>query len=580
MYINFFIFLALLVSSAYSRTGTFRLISFGKKAELKIFNGKKYILNPVEGDDLLYGITINELPEKNVKYRYIIDGKAESFYRIFNTKTNITHNEFYGRKQTIVQLKSFSHPAGLTNWNRSIGRTNVFDNSYIPTVHLTGNNTEKLFQDPNSFENITVENAKIYLKDTVESFDDVYASAKNTGFEKFQIKLKFGKNKNMDTIGTKSAGKGIHGRYVFKLRNGGEDPLNLRQLIYGNIIQALGMPSLHSVMVRLYYNKKPMGFYTLQEDVTTNSFIKSEFYGNPKNQTINAPDELGYVLDGTTGSDFEYKPDDHDYYGTFDSDDDKKRLIALCAAIDKLDTSDEKALKEFESKWFDIDTFHKAMAMEYLTGDWDGYWYTTSNFAVYDDPLQSTAQTYKFYFITQDHDETFGVGLTSTINKVGKKFPELSYTTMLNRTWHIAEDDTEHRVLVDKFIGSTPKLQKRFQNTLVAIVRDIFNPVVFRSVVSTYYNRYTPEVQWDYSITRVFHPDKHEDESPGYTYKDFQNNLEKGVGGLEWGLYEWVTLRAEAIKHELCITWKGDQTPPPKTCVPKVNIFNFQIVKQ
>ncbi|ORY29392.1 hypothetical protein LY90DRAFT_705548 [Neocallimastix californiae] len=572
MYSKLLISLALLVSTAYSRKGNFRLISFGDKNELKIHKGKKYNLTAVEGDDLLYGITLDNLPEDTFKYYYIVDGQSEGFYRSFDVKANTTHNEFYGRKETLKSLKTFKHPASLPNWNRSIGRTNLFDESYIPTVHLTGNNTEKLFHDPYSFDNITLENVKIYLKDTVESFDEVVSKPKNRGFEKFQIKLKLGKNKNKDTIGTNSKGKGIHGRHVFKLRNGGEDPLNLRQLIYGNIIEALGMPSLHSVMVRLYYNKKPMGFYTLQEDVTTNSFLKNEFYGDPETQTNNAPKNLGYVLDGTTGSDFEYKPDDEEYYAAFDHEvgENRDRLIALCKAIHELDTSDEKALQEFESQWFDIDTFHKAMAMEYLTGDWDGYWYTTSNFAVYDDPLQSTKDTYKFYFITQDHDETFGVGLTNTINKVGKKFPEQSYTTMLNRTWHIAEDDAKYRTLVDKFIASTPSLHKRFQETLAAVVENIFNPVVFRDVVSTYYNRYKPEVKWDFSIERVYHPVI--DESPGYTYQDFKNNFEKKVGGLRWGLYEWVSLRAEAIKKELCITWKGDENPPSKDCVPSIKL--------
>eukprot|EP00833_Pecoramyces_ruminatium_P000140 jgi/Orpsp1_1/1174172/evm.model.c7180000049157.1 len=546
--------LAFLIGSVYSRTATFKVISFGYKTQIKIHHGKKFNLTPIEKNDILHTVTVKNLPDEAFKYYYIVDGVKEDFYRTFDIKLNSTYNEFYGRKDTIKKLKSFKHPTKLTNWNRSIGRTSLFDDSYIPTVHITGNNTEKLFHDPYAFVNITLENVKIYLKDTVESFDDVTGVPKNRGFSKFQIKLKLGKNKNKDTIGTKSKGKGINGRHVLKLRNGGEDPLNLRQLIYGNIIEALGMPSIHSVMARLYYNKKPMGFYTLQEAVTTKSFLKSEFYGDPILKLL----MLQMLL-----------PKDLDYYSSFDTEDgeNRDRLVALCKAISKLNTKNEKKLKEFESKWFDIDTFHKAMAMEYLTGDWDGYWYTTSNFAVSDDPLQSTKNTYKFYFITQDHDETFGVGLTNDINKVGNKFPEISYTTMLNRKWHIVDDDAERRTLVDKFIASTPKLQQRFEKTLITIVENIFNPVVFRDVVDTYYNRFKPEVKWDYSIKREYQPVN--DESPGYTYQDFEKNFESGVGGLKWGLYQWVSMRAEAMKKEFCITWEGDKNPPSASCVPK-----------
>ncbi|ORX50066.1 hypothetical protein BCR36DRAFT_583659 [Piromyces finnis] len=474
-----------------------------------------------------------------------------------------TYNEFFERKETIKPLKQFKHPPTFTNWTRTIGTTKLFDDSYIPTIHIFGNNTEELFHDPYAYETIQLGHVKFYLKNSVESFTDVTGKPKNRGFSKFQIKLKLGKNE-------RTGKKGIKGRNVLKLRNGGEDPLNLRQLIYGNIIRELGMPSIHSVMCRVYYNKKPVGFYTLQESATSKSFLKNEFYYNPETDKTEEPKNLGYVLDGTCGSDFEYHPNDEDYYSTFETNEgeDYSRIIPFTKALSKLNTKSEKAIKEFEEKWFDIDTFHKAMAMEYLTGDWDGYWLTTSNFAVYDDPLESTNSTFKFYFITQDHDETFGVGLCAPINSVGKKFPQQSYTTQLNRTWKLLYDDPEHRTLVDRLIGSSSILQKRFQNILVGIVENVFNPVAFKDVVSTYYDRFKPEVKWDYSIERDYQPV--ESEEPGYTYSDWKKNFDKGVGGLQWGLYEWVSLRAEAIKKELCVSWEGDENPPSKSCVPKV----------
>jgi len=552
--------LVLLFSLAFSNTIArnvkFSVVSFGSSVEVQI-GSEKYPLTKLNNHVPLYQSTIS-VNDSSISYKYIVDDVKEDFTRTLESGKTTTHNEFFGRKDTVKELPQLPT---VYEWKKSVGKGELFDDSYIPTVHITGNNTEKFFHKPKSYSSIKLENVKFYLKDTVESFSTVSASAKNYEFSRFQIKMKLGKNKD--------GKKGINGRYILKLRNGAEDPLNLRQLIYGNIIEAIGMPSLHSVMVRVYYNKKPAGFYTLQETVPTDSFVNSEFYGNPETQTSKPPKTIGNILDGTTGSDFEYKPNDLDYYSVFDTDDDASydKLIAFCKALSKLNTSNEKDVKEFESKWFDIDTFHKAMAMEYLTGDWDGYWYTTSNFAFYDDPQQSTKNTFKYYFITQDHDETFGVGLEDTINKVGKKFPTLSYTTMLNRKWHIVDDDAEHRTLVDKFIGSTPALQQRFQNTLVAIVQTIFNPVAFRDVVGSYYDRYEPEVKWDYSFTRPYVA-KHE--FPSFNYDDFKANFESGIDGLDWGLYEWVELRAEAIKKELCISWEGDQNPPSASCVPKV----------
>ncbi|ORX48689.1 hypothetical protein BCR36DRAFT_584243 [Piromyces finnis] len=552
---------AFFAGAAFSRNATFKLISFGSKAQLQIVDGNIYDLSLLN-DDILYGTTVSDAPEGSFKYYYIIDGKKESFKRTFKKGDTSTHNEFFGRKDTLKELKTFKRPENFKTWDRTIGKTELFDDSYIPTIHITGSKAKKFFKNPVKYEDSKLEKVTFYLRDSVETFTNVSSSAKNYEFSKFQIKMKLGKNSQ----GT----KGFNGRYVLKLRNGGEDPINLRQVIYGNIIRELGMPALHSVMCRVYYEKKPAGFYTLQETVPTESFVNTEFYGNPKTGVASPPKKIGYIFDGTTGSDFEYKKNDEDYYSVFDMTSDDQsydRLIAFTKAIKNLNPFNEKELASFEKKWFDIDTFHKAMAMEYLTGDWDGYWYTTANFAIYDDPNESTKNTYKFYFITQDHDETFGVGLDDDINTVGHKFPEISYTTMLNRTWHIAEDDAKYRTLVDKFIASTPSLHKRFQDTLFAIVKNIFNPVAFRDVVDSYYDRYEPEVKWDYSFTR---PYVVKDQYPDYGYKDFVDGFEGEIEGVDWSLYEWVKLRSEAIKKEFCITWEGDANPPKETCVPKV----------
>jgi len=551
------LFITLFISVAYSRSVTFKIIAFGSKVQIEIIGSKKYTLKPTVEGDPLYSGKINNLPDADFEYTYYVDGVKENFNRVCTSGLTTTYNEFFGREETIKQLETFQYPNN--HWNRSIGKTRLFDDSYIPTVHFYGNETEKFFHKPTS-TSVKLERVTFYFKDSKKAFSKVPVTAKNKNFDKFQIKMKLSKSAN------------INGRYLLKFRNGSEDPTNLRQTIYGNIIDALGMPSIHSIMVRVYYNGKPAGFYTLQEEAISESFIRSEFYGNPETETIDPPNPIGDTFDCSTGADFEYKPFNMSYYDPIELKigNDKNKLLAFTEALDKLDTSNETELEEFDKKWFDIETFHKAMAMEYLTGDWDGYWYFTSNFAFYEDPNQSTDSTYKFYFITQDHDETFGVGLTDTVNRVGYKFPQESYTTMLNKIWHYDEFDAEHRTLVDKFIASTPALQKRFQDTLISIVQNIFNPVAFKKVVNSYYERYLPEVEWDFSFARpyTYKDSRGRGQNPNWGYNDFVKAFDSPLGGLQWGLYEWVSLRAEAIKNEFCITWEGDENPPNESCVP------------
>jgi len=545
--------LALFVGvSLCDRAVTFKVIAFGEKVQVNIFGVKKYNLKRNTAEDPLFAGKISGLPDEDFEFNYVVDGVEEKFTRKMSIADSSTFNDLFDRENTIQPLEQFQYPNNT--WNRSIGKTSLFDNSYIPTIHFSGNRTETFFHSPGTA--IKAERVTIYLKDSRKSFLNVPINAKNKDFEKFQIKMTLSKTAN------------IKGRYLLKFRNGSEDPTNLRQTIYGNIIDALGMPSIHSNMVRVYYNNKPAGFYTMQEEAVSESFIRAEFYGDPTTHDINAPDVIGDIFDCSCGADFEYQPYNISFYDPIDPKNNNKnrdKVIAFTKALSELDTSNEAELEEFDKKWFDIETFHKAMSMEYLTGDWDGYWYFTSNFAMYQDVSESTDSTYKFYFITQDHDETFGIGLTDTINTVGYDFPKLSYTTMLNKTWHGDAYDAFRRTLVDKFISSTPQLQKRFQDTLISIVQNIFNPVAFKKVVDSYKERYTPEVEWDYSFTRPYRRTR---QNPDWRYNDFLVAFDEALPGVPWGLYDWVTLRAEAIKKEFCISWEGDTNPPSKDCVP------------
>jgi len=540
---KFLLLFALCLGIVYSRAVNFKVIAFGKKVQVKI-NGKKYGLTLDKNDEILYVGKISKAPEGDFKYQYVVDGVVENFTRKLKSSTTTTYIEFFGRKDTTKTLKKFSYPNG--SWNKSIGKTPLFDESYIPTIHFTGSTANTLMKKPTN-KYFTIDKVTFYLKNGKKVATNVKTNPKNWGFAKFQIRMELNKK------------DAIEGRTLFKLRNGGEDPLNMRQFIYGNINQALGMPTIKSVMVRLYYNKKPMGFYTLQEEAFSDSFVKAEFHGDPKTQTIKN-EKIGTPLNGDSGAEYSYSKN-IDHYSQFKSNyknPDKTKLQAFTKALSNLNVKKAKDVKNFEKQWFDIDTFHKAMAMEYLTTDWDGYWYSLANFASYDNPKESTKTTFKHYFISQDHDETFGVGLTSYHNKHGYDHPKQSYKTVL-----LPKD----RVLVNKFIKGSADLQKRFEKTLVSIVENIFNPVAFKEVVDSYYARFQPEMEWDFSFEREYKPSaKVSAGMPDYSYKDFTKNLNQGVGGLKWGLYEWVELRAESLKNEFCITWKGDKKPNKK-CV-------------
>jgi len=106
------------------------------------------------------------------------------------------------------------------------------------------------------------------LKDSVFSFNKIPSSGKNGDENKFQFKITL-------------PGEGIYHRNVLKFRPSSYDPVFFRQILYGDIAHAIGNPAHESVTARVYQSDGTgIGLYVLQEDCTTESFIKTAFYGN------------------------------------------------------------------------------------------------------------------------------------------------------------------------------------------------------------------------------------------------------------------------------------------------------------
>lgn len=63
-------------------------------------------------------------------------------------------------------------------------------------------------------------------------------------------------------------GQNIYNRNYIKLRHGEEDPTQMREKLYSDILQAMGVYVGDANIVRFYINGQGMGTFAMIDDVT------------------------------------------------------------------------------------------------------------------------------------------------------------------------------------------------------------------------------------------------------------------------------------------------------------------------
>jgi len=532
--------LLLVIGYSYERIVSFNLITFGNQVSVT-FNGKTLAMNPLDDYSRVYGIS-SLCPDEEFEYTYNVDGESEGFSRTLPTKQLTTHNEFFGRKETVSELKGLGYPKDKSQWKRSIGKTPLFDDSYIPTV-IIDNDSKDYFITGN--DTYTLGRFTIILKDEIFTEENVPSKAQNRYEDKFQWRIKLDKK--------------IYKRKVFKFRSNTNDPTFYRQQLYGDVLRAIGNPVHYHIIVRAYlYDGTPIGLFLMIEVSNSNSFIKSQFYGNPTSYKIEVPSTgLGAPLDCDGGADF-FEGGPFDKFRAQEGQTNEK-IKYLTKAMHALDVKDKAAVQKFSHEWFDLDIYLKAMAMEYLSGHWDSYWMLTTNYVMYDAPEESTNTTFKYYFIDQDFDLTFGVSLSNTYNLWGDDFPLQSYKTLVNRTWNVSNWVKPNREAIDIFLrgGVTTEM---FEGHLINIVKHVFNPVALGRRIDEYVRRYSPEIEWDYTIDRLHIGSNPLKPRYVWTIDDYYENLDDTPKKTtRWGLRKFIEMRAKAVADEFKFKW--DERP-------------------
>jgi len=548
-FINSIILIGGIIGHTLAKNVKFSVISFGNDVKLKYGENVVQMSKP---DSVIPLWTVNaDVPEEELKYHYVQDS-VDDVERTLAKDATTTYNELIGRQVTIYNMVEFEYP-DEPKWNRSIGRTKLFDATYIPTFIFSGYGNFFVAGDGATFSKVIA-----ILKDEVLTFENIASSGKNGDEDKFQFEITL-------------PGDGIYNRNVLKFRPSSYDPVFFRQILYGDILHAIENPAHESVAVRVYQdNGVGIGLYVLQEDCKSESFIRSAFYGDPSTGTI-VPYDSSVIYDCSTGADFNYN--DPNWLGSFQNNtfDLKAELLEMTHQLYILDVNDKNAVQNFDDKWLDLNTLFKALAVEYLAGHWDSYWFLTTNFITYHpseefDGGPGWYSKYKYYFIDQDFDQTWGVGMSKQLDPT--TFPQRSYKDFVGIDWANLnpeeEFDSDTRVVIDKLIGcGSPDKNAQcyskslFEEHLKKIVKYIFNPDALGRKIDAYKDRLRPEIIWD--TEEVVRQHTGEVQQFHFTINDFDNNINSGnyQGSVNpWGLKDWVATRADVVCKEFNIDYK------------------------
>ncbi|KAF9996312.1 hypothetical protein BGZ79_009941 [Entomortierella chlamydospora] len=468
--------------------------------------------------------------------------KAEAFTRQLTQTTDTrTYNEFFERPTTIFNITRLPYTYLATYPSK----TKAFNEDQIATLHITGTTDaiSAMNSNPDHSGKIKVDfrfiSADIIYSQTNITFETAGKSSKD--YAKQSFKLKFDTDYNQT----------FFSRPNIKLRAEATEPTLLREKLYIDMLNSVGVPTQQGCYVRLYINNEGYGLYLMVDDIKK-SFIKQTIYGGNPNiipGTLiqsNAPktnDQADLVYRGPNTTDYDKSVYKSQNLGNNPPTDRLSQLITFMKDLQDFDPITTPNPVDYWTSRLDLDGFLRNMALEYLMGGFDQYWWSGSNYFIYFNPALSA--TGKWQWVPTDFDGTFGNG---PLDK-----PNVTYKNYYNF-------QPDHP-LVSKLIINNTAINAQFEQILTEIVCTAFKPEAMNAHMDSLHSMISLDVQWDYTLTPHSLGKNH-----GYTFEDFNNNMVASAGDMGVGLKPWVEGRANTVAADLGFTippGTADRVPPP-----------------
>ncbi|KAG1473373.1 hypothetical protein G6F56_000984 [Rhizopus delemar] len=481
-------------------------------------------------------------------YQYVLTGQTntvESTSRQLAEGVTSTGNEFFNRSKTIYDVPSLPqafnpfYPTLFTNMNKS---------NEIATIIMTVNATQldainkaptAKLDDAQVFSLAYISNKEVYTFENA-GLSTSGQSTKDFAKQSWAIKLdKFNAKNTTKTL--------LYGRTTLKLRAEETDATFAREKLVLDMLAASGGATLSASWTRVFINNEPFGLFLLMDDASTH-LIDNILHGGNWKSTNTGVTYKGNALSETQEGNLVYQGDDltlysSDLYKLADKGEDtvsknnsQQLIMEFTKQLSQVNAQDAADAQHPGSIAQLIDSPQNTlvhMAINFLIGSWDGFWYQASNYY-----LNQDLQSKKWTLITYDFDETYGNGA------------EAGMSTVAYQNYSRAGSQ---RPLVTVFLSNT-YYTAEFQAILKTLVKRFFKPSVVTPRLQAWSEMLKEDIAWTRGVSG-----RSEGTITTFTTADFQNGLLGQTGSIN----QWVTERAQALTQQLNFTDTDDVAPLP-----------------
>lgn len=310
------------------------------------------------------------------------------------------------------------------------------------------------------------------------------------------------------------------------------DPSLLRAFASGYLLTAAELPSSRNSFVRFYINNEYKGLYFNNEHIDE-EFLQERFITNHQGNLFKASFGADLTFLGTNPSNYvnlyEQKTDglNNGYAG----------LIQFLNVLNNTSNADFPCAIQ---QVLDVDLYLKSLAVEVLSGHWDGHAFNKNNFYLYQRPSDG-----KFVFIQYDMDNTFG------IDWVG-----MNWSTRDVYSWG---HPSQPRPLYNRMMA-VPYFKDRYSYYLDSLLTTVFNQ-----------NSMLPLLQSKQSlIWQAALDDTYRELDYGYDDTDFLNAISQASGGhVSFSISTYLMNRFNTANFQT--TYNGLTNP----CVAELNALSL-----